>query len=238
MAGKLRVPRSRGALSGLLLLLLGLWGGLIPCVGPYFDFAYTPDKAWVYTSDRLWLSVLPATATAFGGLILLLSANRIVAMFGAWLAALGGAWFVVGGPLSALWTENGTVATGTPIGDETKQVAEQLAFFSGIGALIVFFAALALGRLAVVAVRDARLAEEKAAVPPYEESDRPPFTPPAGTPPEPAQPVGETQPLPRRYARRPQPDAGPGTAPGRDNAPHHGDQMVAPYQAHQRMPGT
>ncbi|GAA2101845.1 hypothetical protein [Actinomadura alba] len=225
MAGKLRVPRSRGAFSGLLLLLLGLWGGLIPFVGPYFDFAYTPDKAWVYTSDRLWLSILPAAATGLGGLILLLSANRVVAMFGAWIAALGGVWFVVGGPLSALWTENGTVATGTPVGDEAKQVAEQLAFFSGAGALIVFFAALALGRLAVVAVRDARLAEEQATVPPHEESTRPP--------------IGETQPLPRRYARRPQPDTdtGPDHAPRRDNAPHHGDQMVAPYQAHPRTPG-
>ena len=34
MAGMLRVPRSRGALSGVLLVLLGLWGGLIAFVGP------------------------------------------------------------------------------------------------------------------------------------------------------------------------------------------------------------
>ncbi|MBC6460936.1 hypothetical protein [Actinomadura sp. HBU206391] len=227
MAGTLRVPRSRGAFSGLLLLLLGLWGGLIPFVGPYVDFAYTPDKAWVYTSDRLWLAIAPAVATGLGGLILLLSANRVVAMFGAWIAALGGAWFVVGGPVSALWTENGASATGSPVGDEAKQVAEQLAFFYGLGALIVFFAALALGRLAVVAVRDARLAEEQAAVPPHETA-YPKSTPPDGIPPEPARPVGETQPLPRRYARRPEPDSA---------APQHGDRMVAPYQSNPRTPG-
>jgi hypothetical protein len=44
MAGMLRVPRSRGALSGALLVLLGLWGGLIAFVGPYFHFAYTPGR--------------------------------------------------------------------------------------------------------------------------------------------------------------------------------------------------
>ena len=42
MAGTLRVRRSRGALSGLLLVLLGIWGALIPFVGPYFHYAYTP----------------------------------------------------------------------------------------------------------------------------------------------------------------------------------------------------
>ena len=62
MAGMLRVPRSRGALSGALLVLLGLWGGLIAFVGPYFHFAYTPGTAWTYTSGRLWLASSVAVA--------------------------------------------------------------------------------------------------------------------------------------------------------------------------------
>src|SRR5215831_16608455 len=99
MAGMLRVPRSRGALSGFLLVLLGLWGGLIPFVGPYMDFAYSPDRAWSTSPGRWWLEVLPAVATVLGGLIVLIGANRLVTVAGAWLAALGGAWFAVGGPL-------------------------------------------------------------------------------------------------------------------------------------------
>ena len=54
MAGMLRVPRSRGALSGVLLVLLGAWGALVAFVGPYFHYAFTPDRAWAYTSGRLW----------------------------------------------------------------------------------------------------------------------------------------------------------------------------------------
>ena len=46
MNGILRVPRTRGVLSGLLLVLLGAWGALVPFVGPYFHYAYTPDTAW------------------------------------------------------------------------------------------------------------------------------------------------------------------------------------------------
>ena len=31
--GRMRMPRSRGAASGFLLVLLGIWGALIPFVG-------------------------------------------------------------------------------------------------------------------------------------------------------------------------------------------------------------
>jgi hypothetical protein len=162
MAGTLRVPRSRGALSGALLVLLGLWGGLIAFVGPYFHFAYTPGTAWTYTSGRLWLEILPGAATALGGLILLGSRVRPVAMFGAWVAALGGAWFAVGRVLSPVWNAHGTVALGTPIGGTVTRALVELGYFTGLGVVIVFLAALSLGRLTVVGVRDARLSERAA----------------------------------------------------------------------------
>ena len=57
--GRLQMPRSRGAASGFLLVLLGIWGALIPFVGPYFDFAFTPDREWTWTTARGWLEVLP-----------------------------------------------------------------------------------------------------------------------------------------------------------------------------------
>jgi hypothetical protein len=168
MAGMLRVPRSRGALSGALLVLLGLWGGLIAFVGPYFHFAYTPGTAWTYTSGRLWLEILPGITTALGGLILLASRVRPVAMFGAWLAAVSGAWFAVGRVLSPAWNAHGTVALGTPIGGTLHRALVELTYFTGLGVIIVFLAALSIGRLTVIAVRDARLgqraAEDDAAV--------------------------------------------------------------------------
>src|ERR1035441_7442263 len=115
MAGILRVPRSRGALSGVLLILLGAWGALIPLVGPYFHYAYTPDTAWSLTSGRIWLEIAPGAAAFIGGLIVLVSSLRPVAMFGAWLAALAGAWFAAGVTLSVLWTKGGVAALGAPV---------------------------------------------------------------------------------------------------------------------------
>src|SRR5256885_15077565 len=90
MTRMLQVPRSRGAVSGLLLVLLGLWGALIPLVGPYFHYAYTPDTAWTFTAGRTWLEIVPGVVTVLGGIILLASASRPGAVVGAELAAVAG----------------------------------------------------------------------------------------------------------------------------------------------------
>lgn len=160
MAGTLRVRRSRGALSGMLLVLLGIWGALIPFVGPYFHYAYTPDRAWATTSGRMWLEVLPGVVTLVGGLIVLTSRFRPSAVLGAWLAALAGAWFALGGLLAGRWP--GLPAAGTPVGGTARSVLEQIGFFTGLGVVIVFMAALALGRFTVVAVGDAASSEARA----------------------------------------------------------------------------
>src|SRR5260221_4076472 len=112
MSGMLRIPRSRGTLSGVLLVLLGAWGGLIAFIGPYFHYAYTPDSAWSYTSGRLWLEVLPGAAALAGDLIALASASRPLAMFGAWLAAISGAGFAVGAVIGHRAV--GRLSPGTP----------------------------------------------------------------------------------------------------------------------------
>ena len=167
MAGVARIPRSRGGVSGVLLILLGAWGGLAPFVGPYFRFAYTPDKAWAYTSGRLWLSIVPGAAALLGGLLVAVAGHRAVGCVGAFIAAAGGAWFIVGGGVIALAVKNGSISPGLPLtgalgplSAATRVFLEQLAFFTGIGVLILFFGALALGRFSVVGVKDAALAEQ------------------------------------------------------------------------------
>jgi hypothetical protein len=167
MAGVTRIPRSRGGVSGVLLILLGAWGALIPFVGPYFHFAYTPDRAWAYTSGRLWLSVVPGVAALAGGLLVMFASHRAVGIFGALLAALAGAWFIVGVPVTKVVVVSSSITPGTPVTHSAGSISvvrwqflEGVGFFTGIGVLILFFGALALGRFAVVGVRDAALAED------------------------------------------------------------------------------
>jgi hypothetical protein len=159
--GRLRMPRSRGAASGFLLILLGVWGALIPFVGPYFDFAFTPDQEWTWTTARGWLEVLPGAATALGGVLLLVSRNRATAMLGGWLTVIAGAWFVIG---RALAGPLGLGEVGTPVAaTETKRVSLELAYFYGLGALIIFLGAIALGRLSIRSARDIRYAQRPVA---------------------------------------------------------------------------
>lgn len=160
MAGMMQVPRSRGAISGLLLMLLGAWGALIPFIGPYWHFSYAPDTTWHYTTGRLLLQVLPGAGAFLGGLLTLVSANRLTAMFGGWLAAASGAWFIVGMPLSSVW---GSPTVGAPTGSSTRQAFEYIAMFGGLGAVIAFLAAFALGRFAVVGARESAWAAEPVA---------------------------------------------------------------------------
>ena len=147
MAGMLRMRRSRGALSGVLLALLGLWGALIPFIGPYFRYAYTPDVAWTYTTARLWLEILPGAAVFLGGILLIVATGRHVALFGAVLAAAAGAWFTLGTALSPLWNNHVTLGGSPASSAVSMRIVEQLGFFSALGVVIVFIAAAAFGRI-------------------------------------------------------------------------------------------
>jgi hypothetical protein len=184
--GVMYVTRSRGMLSGLLLVLLGLWGALIPFIGPFFHYAYTPDQAWVWTWGRFWLEILPGAAAILGGLMLIGTAHRAVGVFAGWLASAAGAWFVVGPVLSRLWNPP-LGSAGRPVGGTTRQVFEQIGFFYGLGAVILFLAAQALGRFTVRSVRDVAAAETVRRTPAAERVGTRPVAA------EPATPVAETR---------------------------------------------
>lgn len=162
--GSMQIPRSRGAVSGLLVVLLGMWGALAPFIGPLFDFAFSPDRPWVWTMGRGWLQVLPGLVAVIGGLLMFVSRNRATAMLGSWLAVAAGAWFVVGravaGPL-------GLGDPGQPVAtSDAQRVWLELSYFSGLGALIVFLGALAAGRLSVRSARDIAYREAQTTVDP------------------------------------------------------------------------
>ncbi len=148
MAGMLRVRRIDGAIVGVLLVLLGIWGALIPFVGPYFHFAYTPNRTWDATAGRMWLEVLPGAVAFISGLVVLLSRFRPLGLLGAWLAAVSGAWFAIGGIVAGHWASLPTA--GQPVGSGTRAMLEQIGFFTGLGVVVVFLAAVALGRFTVV----------------------------------------------------------------------------------------
>jgi hypothetical protein len=157
MAGGVRTSRSRGSLCGFLLILLGGWAGIAPFAGPVLRFGYTPDHAWAYTQGRVYLSAVPAGVAVLAGLILMATRSRGFGGFCAAIAALAGGWLIAGTALIRLMPRrvSGSVSTGAVLGAGAhRAIVTPLAFFAGPGALIVFVAAVAIGRLSITAYKD------------------------------------------------------------------------------------
>lgn len=197
----LAVPRRRGLILGVLLMLLGVWGAIIPFVGPYFHYAFINLQKWHYTTGRLYLEILPGAATFLAGLMLVLTRNRGTSLFAGWLAAAAGAWYVVGSHLSRLWN-HGIIQAGHPFGGYTRQTLEQLGYFYALGAAILLLAGIAIGRASQAAARDV-LATERTG--PRIARTAPPAAPlaPAGTAAA-EQPTRTTQPVSRDPGTEPQ----------------------------------
>jgi hypothetical protein len=178
--GRLAMPRRRGALTGLLILVLGAWAALVPLIGGYFSFEFSGNSEWSFSTAHVVYSIVPGVVAVIGAFMLMTSANRATATLGAQLALAAGIWLVIGPALSLLWND-GEWATGQPTGSPGKQALLWLAYFHGVGAAITALAGTAFGRVTARHARDADLLA--AAAPPrrraggrFGRADREPVT--------------------------------------------------------------
>ncbi|HZD79218.1 MAG TPA: hypothetical protein VE646_04155 [Actinomycetota bacterium] len=130
--------------SGILIVILGVWGGIVPFVGPTFGFG-AGTSAWTWTVPFATLNVAAAVAAVVGG-FLLLSGGASGARAGGALAVVGGMWFVLGPIFQPLWHQASVlvVVTGGP---SWMDVAKVIGYHDGTGLLITFLGAYALGVL-------------------------------------------------------------------------------------------
>lgn len=141
----LRLPRTTGAVSGLLIIVLGVWGGLIPFIGPYFHYSFGGDHTWHFTMQRLWLDILPGAVAVLGGFMLMTASSRVGGLAAGWIALIAGIWFAIGPAVALLWDQN-IYAIGAPHGGSVRRMLEWVGYFSGVGVVIVGLAAFAMGR--------------------------------------------------------------------------------------------
>jgi len=158
-----RIPRSKGAISGVIVALLGLWGALVPFVGPYFNFAMHTDQSWHWFADRGWLEVLPGAVAFVGGMMMVRGGTRSSISLGAMLGLGAGLWYVIGPVVSTLWN-HGATTIGPPLGaHELTRTLEWIGYFYGVGALLILFSSYALGFIAALPVVDERVVGAAAA---------------------------------------------------------------------------
>ncbi len=130
------------AIAGVLLVLLGAFGLIIPFVGPLFDFGMGPEPAWVLTTSRLVRHVIPGVAVILGGLLLFSRATRGL---GVALAVVGGIWMTVAPVVLGRMSESPPALL---------DVLRPLTYHYGTGLLITALAAFALGRMSGVRAGD------------------------------------------------------------------------------------
>lgn len=124
---------------GFAVVLLGIWGGILPFVGPLFGYRMLPGSAWSWTAGAAELHVGPGVLVLLGGLMLLAGGKP---RFGALLAFIGGTWFVVGPLFASLWL--GPVAAETRVASAgLMQAMAPLGYHYGTGLVIVALAARA-----------------------------------------------------------------------------------------------
>lgn len=136
--------------AAVVLLLLGVWGALVPFVGPTFGYSMSGSRAWEWTESHATLHLAPGVAAVLGGLLLLASRNWAAQVSGALVAAAGGVWFVIAPSLHPLWAGESTgMMSGGMMHSESagSSALSSLGYHYGTGALIALVAAYALGVL-------------------------------------------------------------------------------------------
>lgn len=134
---------------GTLLMLLGIWVGFIPFVGPYFNYQMQTTQPWDMTNDHFWLSILPAIAIFVGGWLIARAFRSGTASIGGLLAFAGSFWLVIGPHFAQLW-KDGQVGGGPAFGGTGVQVGEWLGFFYAAGALGILLSAYSMGYFAAL----------------------------------------------------------------------------------------
>src|SRR5262249_62359990 len=95
-------------------IAISIWGGIVPYVGPTFDFDMgTTTKAWGWTQSHWTLHLAPAVLGIVAGLLILLPTRLAIRRVGAFLALVAGGWFLVGPTVRPLWQHGGITTSGS-----------------------------------------------------------------------------------------------------------------------------
>lgn len=152
-AGRHMVAASAGpglGFLGLLVLLLGAWGGIVPFVGPLFGYRSTHSGSFAWTAPHVFLYLIPGAVAMFFGLVLMGAAMERRARFSLSkeLAALVimacGAWFVLGPVVWPIFSSSAVFTATT--GGALARFVNFLGYNLGPGLLLASLGAMALVR--------------------------------------------------------------------------------------------
>lgn len=133
-------------MAGFLVVLLGAWGGIVPFVGPLFGYSADGSPSWSWNLAHALLGLAPGAAAVFAGLLVIMAGFAMYRpgglLVGGLLAAISGAWFVVG-PVAWPALEHGTYFVGA---SPMRELAYWIGYSLGTGGLLIALGSFVLGR--------------------------------------------------------------------------------------------
>jgi len=140
-------------MAGLLIVLVGAWGGIVPYVGPIFGFSGDGSGSWTWNLAHSLLFLVPGAVACLAGLVVMAEgrgsspARRTVLAVAGFMAAVSGAWFVVGA-LAWAALEGSAFFTG---GTALRELAYWIGYSLGPGGLLLALGAFVIGQARAVA---------------------------------------------------------------------------------------
>ncbi|HEY3942151.1 MAG TPA: hypothetical protein VGL60_06675 [Acidimicrobiales bacterium] len=134
---------------GLLMVVVGAWGGIVPFLGPAIGFSGDGSGSWNLDASHAAVGLAPGAVAVVIGLLLVAEAPRVIVGRGrgsltmaGLLAVACGAWFVVG-PLA--WP---VLQASRPYfvgAGALRELAYQVGYALGPGGIVIACGAFAVG---------------------------------------------------------------------------------------------
>jgi hypothetical protein len=144
-----RVPVGRLGSVGVLMLLVGAWGGIIPFVGPVFGYSADGASSWHWNLSHALLWLAPGAAACVAAAIVLgLVPFAAIDRGGPGVAIVGffavacGAWFVIG-PVAwpVLYSSTPVFVHSSPL----RELGYQVGYAFGPGVLLAAVGGITIG---------------------------------------------------------------------------------------------
>lgn len=143
--------------AGLLVVLLGAWGGIVPFVGPIFGFSADGSASWSWDLPHALLNLVPGAVAVAGGLLAIAvgqpvsRSRRALLAIGGLVAAVCGAWFVIGPVAWPVLAHARVFVNARPL----TELAYWIGYSLGPGALLIGMGAFLFGRPRIVPTQGA-----------------------------------------------------------------------------------
>lgn len=140
-AARLHLGRIGLGTAGVVAVLVSAWGGIVPFVGPLFNFSGDGTGSWYWNLPHAILGLVPGAAGVLLGLFVIAESRGVtvgkgrlsLAMAGT-LLMICGAWFAIGW---MAWPVISNSATYFITGTHLRVLEYQLGYSVGVGLVLV-----------------------------------------------------------------------------------------------------